>query len=66
MNDNRQEIRRLLINSGLIDLALGFIKILMGIFSNSYALIVDGIHSLSDLATDLMVWVFNEIGSQEV
>lgn len=37
----------------------------MGIVSNSHALMADGIHSLSDLATDIMVWFFNYVGLQE-
>tara|TARA_R110002073_G_scaffold25378_22_gene84255 strand:+ start:608 stop:1747 length:1140 start_codon:yes stop_codon:yes gene_type:complete len=60
----KEETQRLLILSGLVDLGLGIIKILAGIFANSYALVVDGIHSLSDLITDIMVWAFNAVGSQ--
>ena len=62
--NNRTETRSLLILSGIVDFILGLIKVAVGLFSNSYALIVDGIHSLSDLGTDLMVWFFSEIGSQ--
>ena len=63
MGEHRKETRKLLIISGVTDLVLGVLKVLAGIFSNSYALLVDGIHSLSDLATDVMVWIFNDIGS---
>ena len=63
MGEHRTETRKLLIISGVTDLVLGVLKILAGIFSNSYALLIDGIHSLSDLATDVMVWIFNDIGS---
>ncbi len=63
MGEHRTETRKLLIISGVTDLVLGVLKVLAGIFSNSYALLVDGIHSLSDLATDVMVWIFNDIGS---
>ncbi|MAY41332.1 MULTISPECIES: cation diffusion facilitator family transporter [unclassified Neptuniibacter] len=38
-----------------LDLALGFLKITFGTLSNSSALIADGIHSLSDLLTDILV-----------
>ena len=61
---SQQETQKLLILSGIVDLALGLIKILVGLFANSYALVVDGIHSLSDLVTDIMVWGFNKVGSQ--
>lgn len=61
---NNQETHRLLVISGIVDLALGVMKVLLGVYTSSHALIADGIHSLSDLATDIMVWVFNRIGVQ--
>ena len=36
--------------------ALAIIKILTGVFGNSYALIADGIESTSDIVTSLVVW----------
>lgn len=62
---SQKETRHLLIISGVVDLGLGIIKIAVGVLANSYALVVDGIHSLSDLVTDVMVWGFNAIGSQD-
>jgi cation diffusion facilitator family transporter len=62
---SKKETQRLLIVSGMIDLGLGIIKIAVGMLANSYALVVDGIHSLSDLVTDVMVWGFNAVGSQD-
>jgi len=50
----RETIRITLIGS-VIDLVLGVAKIIVGILSHSQALIADGIHSLSDLATDAIV-----------
>ena len=61
----QEETQRLLIISGVVDLGLGIVKIAVGVFANSYALVIDGIHSLSDLITDVMVWGFNAIGSQD-
>jgi cation diffusion facilitator family transporter len=55
--------QKLLLLSGAVDLALGVVKVLIGILANSHALIADGIHSFSDLLTDIMVWFFNRIGS---
>jgi cation diffusion facilitator family transporter len=60
-----EKTQRLLVLSAIIDLALGLLKIIVGWFANSHALIADGIHSFSDLATDLMVWVLNRIGAEE-
>jgi cation diffusion facilitator family transporter len=39
----------------VVDLLLGVAKILAGWLAHSQALIADGVHSLSDLATDLLV-----------
>ena len=50
----RETIKVTLIGS-VIDLLLGVFKILFGVVSQSQALIADGIHSLSDLATDVIV-----------
>ena len=50
----RETVKVTLIGS-VIDLLLGVFKILFGFMSQSQALIADGIHSLSDLATDAIV-----------
>lgn len=47
-----------------IDLLLGVAKLMVGALINSQALIVDGIHSLSDLFTDGMVLVIAKISHQ--
>ncbi len=59
-----RETERLLILSAIVDGALGLMKVAVGFIANSQALIADGIHSLSDLATDVMVWLFNQVGVQ--
>jgi cation diffusion facilitator family transporter len=64
-NNNRQETQRLLILSGVLDAALGFLKVTVGVLANSHALIADGIHSFSDLVTDVLVWIFNKIGAND-
>ena len=61
--DNLQT-RNLLIVSGVVDLGLGLLKIIIGWLANSHALIADGIHSFSDLATDIMVWFLNRLGTE--
>ncbi len=43
--------------SGLCNSALAVTKILFGWIGHSHALIADGVHSLSDLASDLLVYV---------
>jgi cation diffusion facilitator family transporter len=39
----------------MLDLVLGIVKIIVGFVSHSQALVADGVHSFSDLATDLLV-----------
>ena len=50
----RETVRVTLIGS-VIDLLLGVAKIAVGFIAHSQALIADGVHSLSDLATDFVV-----------
>ncbi|MHC4460989.1 MAG: cation diffusion facilitator family transporter [Planctomycetota bacterium] len=47
------------------NLALFVIKVLVGLLSGSIALIADGIHSLSDMATDFAVLLGYYFGSKE-
>ena len=48
-------VRRVTLVGSAVDLSLGIIKIAGGWLSHSQALIADGVHSLSDLATDVLV-----------
>jgi cation diffusion facilitator family transporter len=48
-------VRKVTLIGSLIDLLLGIAKILVGWIAHSQALIADGVHSLSDLATDFIV-----------
>ena len=50
-----RETARVTIVGAVLDLVLGIAKLLAGYFAYSQALIADGIHSLSDVATDGMV-----------
>jgi len=54
---NFQEKKRISLYSILVNLTLSIIKIVGGIISNSAALTADGVHSLSDLAASLSVYV---------
>lgn len=50
---------------GVINILLGCIKIVGGIFFHSHALIADGVHSFSDLIIDTMVLFASKYGSQD-
>ncbi|MDC0598460.1 cation diffusion facilitator family transporter [Gammaproteobacteria bacterium] len=60
----KKAVRVTLIGS-LLDLILGILKIIVGMLSNSFALIADGIHSLSDLLTDAFVLVITRYSNEE-
>lgn len=61
---NAQELRearataisRTAVVGGLVNLVLSLIKIGAGVVWSSQALVADGVHSLSDLASDVLVW----------
>jgi cation diffusion facilitator family transporter len=48
-----------------VNIALSIVKIAVGVVAASLALVADGIHSLSDLATDAAVLVGLHLGSKE-
>ncbi len=57
-NNNKSRFQQTLIVTlvgSVADLLLAISKIAIGTVSHSQALIADGLHSLSDLATDLLV-----------
>ncbi|MFQ5994303.1 MAG: cation diffusion facilitator family transporter [Acidiferrobacterales bacterium] len=55
---------RVTLVGAVVDLALGVTKIFFGLFAHSQALIADGVHSLSDLATDGLVLYAAKHGSR--
>lgn len=57
LDKKRKAAERVTLIGSAIDLALGIAKIFVGFIANSGALIADGVHSLSDLATDFLVIV---------
>jgi len=48
--------RRVAVVSGLVNLALSIAQVVIGLLANSAALVADGIHSASDLLSDVLVW----------
>lgn len=49
----------------VLDALLGIFKVTVGFLYNSYALVADGIHSFSDVASDIMVLVLFRISREE-
>ncbi len=60
-----REMRKVTLIGSVIDLLLGVFKILVGWVASSQSLIADGVHSLSDLATDFVVLYAAKHGSRE-
>lgn len=48
-------MQKIMLKSFIVNIILVFVKILFGIFFSSVALIADGIHSVSDLLSDIFV-----------
>ena len=51
-----RETRKVALVSGLVNFFLSVIQIVVGLIANSAALVADGIHSISDLFSDVLVW----------
>ncbi len=60
-----QETRRITLIGALVNVLLAAAKILFGIIGSSQSLIADGVHSLSDLASDGLVIFAAKHGSQD-
>lgn len=58
-------IRRVTLVGSVLDFVLAVAKVVVGYGANSQALIADGIHSFSDLVTDVMVIFAAKHGSQD-
>ncbi len=55
LKERYRHVRRVTLVGSAVDLMLGVSKIAGGWLSHSQALVADGVHSLSDLATDVLV-----------
>jgi cation diffusion facilitator family transporter len=70
MSDSKQEasnkqIRNVTKLAIAINIGLCAVKVIVGLIGNSMSLISDGIHSLSDMTTDLMILIGVRLGSKE-
>ena len=55
MENKEKEIKKVTVVGIIVNLFLSVSKLIIGYFGNSQALIADGVHSFSDLATDLSI-----------
>ena len=64
-NDRVSEIRNVTLIGSLVNLILTIGKVIAGIVGHSSAMVADGVHSLSDLVTDMIVIIFVKISGKE-
>ena len=64
-DERYSEARHVTLVGSVVDLLLGVAKIIVGFVGNSQALIADGVHSLSDLATDIIVLLAMKHGARD-
>jgi len=64
-DDRYREARHVTLVGSVVDLLLGVAKIIVGVIGHSQALIADGVHSLSDLATDIIVLLAMKHGARD-
>jgi len=64
-NDRVSEIRNITLIGSLVNLILTIGKVIAGIVGHSSAMVADGVHSLSDLVTDMIVIIFVKISGKE-
>lgn len=62
--ERHKAMRRTSLVGAVVNLALTLGKVFFGIVGQSQALIADGVHSLADLSTDLMVWFAAKYSNQ--
>lgn len=62
---SRRAAEKVTLVGALLNVVLGLAKVIVGVFAHSYALVADGMHSFSDLATDAMVLVIARYAYEE-
>lgn len=64
-HDRYWQAKKVTLLGALINAILGCIKLIGGSIFHSHALVADGVHSFSDLITDIMVLFASKYGSQD-
>ena len=64
MEGREKQIRNVTLWGAFVNILLTVAKLLAGIFGKSAAMVADGVHSMSDLLSDLVVLVFTHISSK--
>jgi cation diffusion facilitator family transporter len=64
-NTREKKIQKITVWGAVVNVVLTAGKIAAGVFGRSAAMVADGVHSLSDLLSDIVVVVFTHISSKE-
>lgn len=64
LQDSSRAAQRVTLVGALINVVLAILKIIVGTLGHSAALVADGVHSLSDLASDVIVLLATKHGRQ--
>ena len=64
MKEREKQITKVTLVGSVVNLLLAVFKIFAGIFGRSGAMVADGVHSLSDLISDVVVLVFIPMSSK--
>lgn len=62
--EREKKVTRVTLAGSIVNLFLSVFKILSGVFGRSAAMVADGVHSLSDLMSDVVVLVFIRVSSK--
>lgn len=65
MKTREKQITRITLIGSVVNLLLALFKLLAGVVGRSGAILADGVHSLSDLASDIVVLVFVPMSSKD-
>lgn len=65
MEGREKQIRNVTLWGAFVNITLTVAKLLAGIFGRSAAMVADGVHSLSDLLSDLVVLIFTHVSSKD-
>ena len=60
-----KEAQKITVYGAIVNIVSGVIKVIIGILYGSHALVVDGIHSFSDLVTDVFVLIIAKFSHEE-
>ena len=65
MRSREKQIQNITLWGSLVNIVLTVFKIIAGIIGKSSAMVADGIHSLSDLLSDVIILIFVHLSSKE-